>query len=268
MDRGGTTLLDSYTSYIPQQSHSHIDDQELSNDHLNQHNTNKVGKLSIFAPGLSGALECSNPKTIGQVDPDNGEIQHVIRFRFDQNLRRQVPVRCGRNDCYACAIWNGRNIARAIWLSQPNYALTLTDVGNTYELILKRLNKFISRMREFYPTLEYAWMVEPNPRETGNHAHFFIHTLDETIRKSVVERAWTRRVDLKRVRTNSTVPYFGYELKTLAVPELARVYRSLNGVPQKQALVHNSNGFFRDGNGGKVMTRAEAEVLARSRLGD
>ena len=42
-------------------------------------------------------------------------------------------------------------------------------------------------------------------------------------------------------------------------------YMALNGVPQKQALVHASPGFWRDGRGGESMSRPDAEKLAASR---
>ncbi len=188
-----------------------------------------------------------------------------MRYRFEPFLKRWVPARCHRNTCYDCAIWNARAVARAIWLAEPDYVLTLTDVGDTYEEIAKRIRKLIEKMRKTYPTFECARMVEENPEETGNHAILYIHVADKRISRRVVERAWPKMIYLQRPRPKAGPPFFGYQMKSLADPDMAKIYLALNGTPKRQYLVHSTNGFWRDGRGGKKLTRAKAETLARQR---
>jgi hypothetical protein len=210
-------------------------------------------------------LECSTPRTKRSVDPITGEITRTMCYRFEASIQKHVPVRCTRNSCYDCAIWNARAIARAIWLSQPDYVLTLTDVGKTYEVIAKRIRKFIEKLRTTYPTFECAWMVEHNPRETGNHAILYIHVADKRISRRVIERAWPRIINLQRPRRRAEPPYFGYQMKSLADPDEAKIYLALNGTPKRKYLVHATNGFWRNGRGGKKLTRAKAQTLAWQR---
>lgn len=202
------------------------------------------------------SLECSNPKTEMSVNHLTGEISEEIRYRFDPYYEQHVPIRCMRNTCAACSIWNGRNIARAIWLSQPDYVLTLTAVGNDFRTIHRRLNKFFSKVREIYPTLEYTWQAEPNHRRTGNHVLLYLHSKDPSISRAVIGKAWRRHFELEKVYLYSNPSFYGYQMKSLVDPQWADEFRALNGsTPHRQHLIHASHGFWRDGRGGQRLTQ-------------
>jgi hypothetical protein len=145
--------------------------------------------------------------------------------------------------------------------------LTLTDAGATYRAIKRRLSKFVAAVRKVYRTFAYAWIAEPNRRDTGNHVLMYVHVGDATLSKAVVERAWRRHLELKRAPAHATIHYFGYQMKCLTDREQAKVFLRLNGSsPKRQYLVHASNRFWRDGPGGEQLARAEAESLALKRV--
>jgi hypothetical protein len=166
---------------------------------------------------------------------------------------------------------NARRIAGAIWLAQPSHVLTLTQVGNSYEDIRKRMAKFFESLRKTYPTLRYTWQVEENPKATGNHALCFLHLADATISKAIIEKATSRvglgpHFKLSRVPINASATFFGYQFKDLLDPEGSQRYLSLNGTPERQLLVHSSaTGFWRDPGTGELLTRDEAESIALNR---
>ena len=218
---------------------------------------------SIFDQDLD--LECPNPRTSTRVDFATGELIEVPKHRFDTYTNKWIPVRCNRMDCSACCIINARKIARAIWLSQPDYVLTLTLVGDMAEKIWQRIDKFAAAMRKMYPTFEYTCQIEPNPGGTGNHAILYIHVADKSITKEAVAKVWKTRFELKRVFPHPTFSYFGYQMKCLLDPEQQRVFFALNGTPGKQYLVHASRRFWRDGRGGPGLSREKAAQLAHSR---
>jgi hypothetical protein len=189
-----------------------------------------------------------------------------VRTYYDRYKHSWLPVRCNRNGCPACGILNARRIVWAIWLSRPDYAVTLTLVGPTKEIAMRRIDKFVAALRGIYPTLKYTCQIEPNSGGTGNHAHLYIHVADKALRKPVIDRRWKHRTDLTRLRPNTSVYYFGYPMKCLADPNSRDDYLALNGVGKKQFLVYASPGFWRDGRGGPTLRREKAEILARQRL--
>lgn len=255
------SLLVSYNEYVPQCSEAADCPPQHSDGPLNGDGHSL--EYSIFGKDLD--LECPTPRTITYWNSHCKRIVTETDLRFSEYRNDWVPVRCNRNGCPACGILNARRIAWALWLSQPDYALTLTSVGNTKNTWRKRINKFVAALREIYPTLEYTCQIEPNPGGTGNHAHLYIHVDDRSVKASVIEMKWKHRIDLTRLRPDTTVRYFGYPMKCLCDPDSRDAFLALNGVPGKQSLVYASPGFWRDGRGGPTMTRDKAARLARRR---
>ena len=246
--------------YVPLTSFIYEDALGYYEDYKDYQGPGPLRSTSIYDQRLD--LKCPTPRTNTYVDPSTGEITEEVKYHFHPYLRDWVPVRCNRARCPACGILMARGIALAIWLSQPYYVITLTLVGNEREVIRRRINKFVAAMRKLDPNLQYAWIVEPNPEGTGNHALLYVHVADGRLGKSVIERSWKSRVDFKRIQPNSRLTYFGYEWKCLLDPDLREVFLALNGDPTKQFLVHSSRGFWRDGRGGRVMKREDATALA------
>lgn len=253
--------LVSYSAYVPR--HSGPADQPTRPNWPPATDDDHSLDYSIYDDDLD--LECPTPRTETYW---NCHLQKEVtesRYRYDCYTKRWVPVRCSRNGCPACGILKARRIAWAIWLAQPDYALTLTMVGLTREIAMRKINKFVGALREIYPTLKYTCQIEPNAGDTGNHAHLYIHVADRVLRKSVIERKWKHRIQLTRLWPNTTVRFFGYPMKCLADPDSRDAFLALNGVPKKQSLVYASPGFWRDGRGGPTMNREKASLLARKR---
>jgi hypothetical protein len=216
---------------------------------------------SIFDSSLY--LDCPTPKTTTRLDPGTGELIDEVLFRYSVYHRGLIPVRCNRNGCPACGVFKARGIALAIWQSQPQYQLTLTGLTLDRPANNKRVDKFVAAMRSTYPTFEWTCQFEPNASGRGSHAHLFIHVAE--ISRSVVKKAWKRRVGLKRLRPRSTPGFFGYQMKSLLIPDDRAAFLALNGVPSKQYLIRSSKKFYRNGRGGQPISRASAEAIARRR---
>jgi len=229
------------------------------------HNQQRKGRLpSIFEVK---DLECSRPRTKKQVNPKTGEITYVVVWRFSRELGGWIPVRCRNNSCYACAIWNARRIAGALWLTQPEWAITLTLVGETFFEIYSNVKQFTKSVRTTVPEFQYAWMAEPNPGKTGHHVLVYAHTLGSSRAdlSKVVKSAWSYRHQVKRFDHSQKMTFFGYQLKMLARPDTATEFLKCNGRPPKQNLIHASHGFWRDGAAGEPINRRRAETIARER---
>jgi hypothetical protein len=243
------SLLVSYNPYVPHHS-GNAANTHLFSDHP-LHDGSLDREYSIWDDDLD--LECPTPRTETYWNSYYQMEVTEVRTYHDRYKQSWLPVRCNRNGCPACGILNARRIAWAIWLSQPDYALTLTLVGPTKEIAIRRINKFVAALREIYPTLEYTCQIEPNPGDTGNHAHLYIHVADRNLRRSIIKGRWKHLAYLTRLQPGTTVRYLGYPMKDLADPHHRDAYLVLNGVGRKQSLVHASPGFWRDGRGGPTM---------------
>ncbi len=201
------------------------------------------------------------------IDRSSGEIfeEETVRKYFNWSMGEYIESRCGTNGCYACSIWNAQRTSGAIKLAAPDYVLTLTLVGDSLQAIKKNIEKFVAKVRKTYPTFEYTWQAEENPRDTGTHCLLYIHLADEVLAASVVKNAWPHHFHLQPIPTRATATYFSYQFKDLADPYSRPSYLKLNGTPERQRIIHASRGFWRDGTTGKRLTRPQAEVLARRR---
>jgi hypothetical protein len=188
-------------------------------------------------------LVCPTPKALG--------------FYLDLNTGEYVESRCTRNTCPVCCVINSWGLSRAIRRADPDYSITVTQVGQTWAAISVRMRKFFQELVKYYPTLKYCYSVEPNPQGTGNHAHGYIHTAsNETIYEAVVAKAASRaglgtEFRLVKPQPNSTQSFYGYPTKTLADPAQQATFMALNGT----RLTHTSkSGFWRDGKNGPPLT--------------
>jgi hypothetical protein len=213
---------------------------------------------------------CPTPRMDRYTDAETGEIIERVHTYWSHYLGKHVDAPCDRNSCPACAVRHARRIAGAIYLSRPDYVLTLTQVGETYDLIRKRLTNFFVILRRTYPTIHYTWQVEWNPRDTGNHALCYLRLEDDLISVPVIDHARLRIgfgpvFEVDRIPQRTSVIYFAYQAKDLVNPERRESYLALNGRPSRQAIVHSSRGFYRDGVAGEKLSRSQAESLALRR---
>ena len=212
---------------------------------------------------------CPNPRMDVYVDGETGEIIERPHTYWNRYLGRHLEAPCERNSCPACAVRNARRIAGAIYVSQPTHVLPLTQVGDAYPVVRKRLTNFFTEVRRTYPSVMYTWQVEANPAGTGAHALSYLHLEDESLSVLVLDRARARVgfgpvFEVERIPQAASVIYFGYQMKDL-LSERRDSFLDLNGTPSRLFLVHASRGFYRDGMTGKKLSRSQAESLALRR---
>ena len=203
------------------------------------------------------------------MDKNTGET--IFRpYGYNEVNGEWVSYRCERNVCEACVVINARRIAGAIHLSKPTHALSLTLVGDDYRTICKTMGYFSNCVRQTIPSFRWAWAVEMNPGETGCHVHGYFHcdAFDFGILPDVLDEARVyagvgKEMDFNRIDDNADPTYFGYPMKSLVDPDLRETFLNLNGLPTRRFLIHSSqSGFWREGAGGRILRREEAEIIA------
>ena len=272
--REDLSLLDYYPLYDPTSPQSLSEQDDLDAVDLRHLARTSVRGIAAASQPLvtifSGQdTECPSPRTDRYPDRQTGEIIERVHRFYSPYRREHIDAPCDRNRCRACGIRKARKIAGAIYVSRPSHVLTLTQVGDDYQAIRRRLARFFGALRRTYPTLRYLWTVESNPLATGNHAHAYIHLADEHISQTVVDRAASRTdvgsVDIASVPVTARATYMGYCMKDLVDSDRRDGFLTLNGTPGRQFLVHPSRGFYRDGRTGQTISRHQAETFALSR---
>jgi hypothetical protein len=86
-----------------------------------------------------------------------------------------VAARCGRLRCAHCLRVNARRRAMAISISEPSRAILLTQVGNDWQTVRRRMFKLRHDLAARVGPFEWTWHVEPNPLGTGHHCHAWQH---------------------------------------------------------------------------------------------
>ncbi len=218
---------------------------------------------------------CPNPKGRHVIDYLTGEIHCVPHTWRDQSGKRRV-YRCEKNSCPVCVVINGKKIAGAIMLAQPQWWFCLTQVGESPPVINKKVGKFTHYARQELPSFRVCWAAEENPDQTGSHVHGYFHAagherrvrsevFDDAVRQAGVGQHWR----IGSVDYPAAVDYFGYSMKSLVGGDyMAQRFLDLNGSPERRRLIHSSPGFWREGAAGRILTRSQAEVIAfkRSRV--
>ncbi len=135
------------------------------------------------------------------------------------------------------------------------------------------MKEFTRTVRQTDDTFAYVYSVEINPRQTVVHCHGYYHTASrQGIETEVIDHA-RRKAGLGvfhqgKIRANVKPRFFAYPGKTLAVPSLRQQFLDLNGQPGHRSLVHATAGFWRDGDGGRTMSRAKLHsTLQRRKAG-
>lgn len=204
------------------------------------------------APGLDLYRQSSTnfseeyPAPQGCVNPRRG----VVMVNVETGEVRLVG--CGSNTCPACCRINAWQRALAIAWAKPERAITLTLVARAEdEDPWQTSRRTVNRWREWIKRLggdpgQTIVHVEPNPRETGYHAHLWQHgsRIDFALSDAAARRAGCGWVHVEAIRNGSGVGAYGlkglaYGLKGVNAGQSE--YLRVNG----GRLTHQSRGFFR-----------------------
>lgn len=186
------------------------------------------------------------------------------------------PARCGRLSCDYCAERNAWRRSAAILLSRPERSITLTllaDAGDqdpwqTARRRYRRTREWLKRAG--VDPGEWVVHVEPNPKATGFHGHIWQH--GRPIPKRALQEAahhagcgWSR---IEKVRALEGAAAYGlkgmgYGLKGVDGSG-TETYLRVNG----DRLTHQSPGFFRTPEGGRLPVRQAETLGVRALLGE
>ena len=198
-------------------------------------------------------LSCAVPK---YVNPHTGEI-----------------VRCEKSTCVYCLLVGAGRIVGAIRLSAPTHTFALTGVGTTEKEIKKAVRRWLRVLRRITGhNIQICWSAEPGPRGTNPHVHGFLWasgSVEDADMTTSVEKSHLGREHHFQYREDEmNAEFIAYILKTLAIDDLRHYFLQLNGLANKITLVHFTNDFLRNGEGGEKLTLPEArrEAYRQARL--
>lgn len=164
-----------------------------------------------------------------------------------------VEARCRRLFCPYCGPVEALKLAAACAISEPERALTLTQVGDTWRERRERMKHLRDDLASAVGPFEWAWSVEPNPRGTGYHVHALqwgSYTPQRLLSERAVARGmgrvtWVNALDRRSASSIYLVKLaadaYGMKAATRA-GEFER-YLDVNG----GRLMHTSRQFWRDG---------------------
>jgi len=183
------------------------------------------------------------------------------------------PARCQRLGCPYCVRIEAMIRAAAIWLAKPRRAIRVSmvaDAGDpepwgTARYRMNKLREYAAR--DGYDFGEWCYSVEPNPRETGYHAHVWQHgpaKVDKDALDAYSARAGAGWCKVETVRHIGRAASYGlkslrgsgYSLK--GTDDEPTEFLRVNG----GRLTHQSRGFFRSEAGATLAVRkAESAAL-------
>lgn len=188
------------------------------------------------------------------------------------------PARCGRNGCDYCLAANARRRALAIAYSRPEREIRISLVADQGDVDpWQTARTRVNRMREYLKRWDedpglWGWHVEPNPEETGYHAHVVQHGPRKVNKDALDQAAFRAGAGLTRVRKVQHVDglsEYGLKGAALAAYGLKGVrtgteYLRHNG----GRLGHYSRGFFRSQVGETLAVREAERAALTARYGE
>lgn len=174
-----------------------------------------------------------------------------------------VPARCLANTCDHCGPANARLVGGAVTLANVTRFGTLTQVGEDWPTVRARMNRVAYDVRKLTGESSWCWHVEPNPRGTGHHVHFWQR--GRFVPQASLSRIAARRgcgpvADIRAWRTApATAVKYGVKLAGVKYGvKGAADHRTMQGYLQANGgrLVHASRGFWRDRDGEPCGQRA------------
>jgi hypothetical protein len=168
-------------------------------------------------------------------------------FIVDTATGESTPARCGRNSCPPCARVNAYKVGLAVGLARPEWAIHITQVGDRWSTIQRRVNRTLEILRDRGYDIVMGWFVEANPKGDGHHVHGYARG-DEVAYdtwQATASSASVGSINVQR-RVASTEPVF-YGVKTVlrGSDDDVRAFLTRNG----GRLVHASRAFWRDREG-------------------
>lgn len=176
---------------------------------------------------------------------------------------RLVP--CRRLRCRPCLLWAGWRRGLAIADAAPERFMTLTLVGEDWQIVRARMKRLRYDLVEEVGACDWVWSVEQNPAGTGHHVHAWqrgVFVPQARLSELADSKGMGFRVDVRRWRAESKgaesygLKGIGYGLKGSEGLEAAATFLEVNG----GRLTHQSAGFFEGG-----VRAAEARGVARAR---
>lgn len=86
-----------------------------------------------------------------------------------------TPHRCCANICPSCVSVKARQVARAVGAATPEWAMTLTHVGDEWSTVQRRMNRLRRDLQRRGYVFEWAYTVECNHDERWHRHH--VHAL-------------------------------------------------------------------------------------------
>lgn len=147
------------------------------------------------------------------------------------------------NSCPECARYKVLRLARAVELTRPDFALTLSLVGEHFSVIQAGLQLFLRSVRRQHP-FKIGWVVECNGQEREGHAHH-IHGAcygampdPQLLSEKAQAAGFGREVDVAPVRSGEA--WGEYLFKQVRNGDL-RHHLEMNG----GQLIHTSDHYYR-----------------------
>jgi hypothetical protein len=177
------------------------------------------------------------------------------------------PARCRANFCPWCGPVNASLVAGAISLAGVERMGTLTQVGDDWQTMRARMFRLAYDLRRSHE-LAWAWHIEPNPKGTGHHAHFFQRgdfLPQRELSRLADSRGMGKVADIRKWETKGKAGYglklagVSYGLKQAQAEDTMRTYLRANG----GRLVHTTRAFWRDLDGQAVSQREAMVAWAR-----
>jgi hypothetical protein len=201
--------------------------------------------------------QCPNKRGVVQVSTTTGAMS--------------APT-CRKADCPVCVRVRAIDYGLAIMLSRPSHLILLTDAGDDWPEIHRKLKAFrrvMQRGGRVYADLAHA---EPNPGRSGSHLHIYYWgdpISRHDVRSAAVRAGFGEWSGIELVRTPAGIPLtYGMKIVLQGSPDVeelptaARDFLALNGGRPG----HATRNFYRDGAGGGRLTGVrKAATLAKRR---
>lgn len=161
-------------------------------------------------------------------------------------------------------------IARAIGVSRPEHHVAITQVGDTWSIVQRRMNKFREAVRTVCPDWQDVYTVEPNPNGS-RHVHMWqwggsierwsVSEIAASLGMGTEAYVEPRRVPAGRPLTYGLKIVLGGSPHGESLPPMTWDYLEMNG----HRLVHSTARFWRDSSGRSLPGVKAAVAALRSR---
>lgn len=162
----------------------------------------------------------------------------------------RVRGRCRSNGCLTCAPKEAWLTAGALGLARCERHVRISNVGNDWETVQRRLNELVRTLRSAGYEWSWAYSAEPNPGVPGFHVHGWQRGsfVSQAVLQHACERVGLGQPWIGAITRREGAP-LPYGLKVaLELPDLPvdvavvqlRSFLAING----NRLIHSSRGFW------------------------